>query len=231
MTMKLNHKRSHSNVVYSVMFTFYLMILASCSTTQLEQSTRIEDSIALEDSTKPSKIWSKQSLQLFSKAHAEISTNPNAAISDFKKVITLEPKMEAAYFNLMRLYLEQDFDQDDAAAENKQLIASVEKLAQKENILSARMLNLIAIEQRKTGAFNEAEQSLSRALMIEPVHLSVLANMAILQDLYLHDLKTALNYYEQYQQQLVLQDKQDSRLVNWLADIRLRIQKQERNRS
>ena len=69
------------------------------------------------------------------------------------------------------------------------------------------------------------------ALNKDANYLVVLANMAILQDLYLHNLVNAQDYYIQYQQQLVVQGKEDDRVANWLADINRRIAKVNKEKS
>jgi len=227
MNMPNLHKRSFILIFLSMT----MVLLASCSTTQITKTemNNAERSEEILDINAPQNRattvhWSKQSLALFSKAFAEISSNRKNAISGFEQAISLEPRMEAAYYNLLRLYYESPQSNTE---ETQALIKKLMADAFKENILSARMLTLEAHYLRNNGQFKAAEDSLLRAIILDPKHLSTLANMGILQDLYLHDLKTALNYYQLYQQQLSLQNKQDDRVVNWLADIRQRIKKSE----
>jgi Tfp pilus assembly protein PilF len=130
--------------------------------------------------------------------------------------------MEAAYFNLMKLYY---------VSENREKMQQIFLEAEKENLLSARILTLVGSEKRTQGQFKDAEKYYQLALKKDANYLVVLLNMAILQELYLHNLTTAESYYVQYQQQLITQGKEDKRVKNWLADIKRRIAKAEKEKT
>jgi len=163
-------------------------------------------------------IWSEKAVQAFKQGLEEIN-QPENAIAAFKLAIKIEPQMEAAYFNLMRLYyVDKQYSE----------LQTVLDTAKKAQIVSARLLTIYATSLRKQGKITVAEKGYSQALELDQNNLTALANMAILQDIYLHDLTKGLLYYEKYQSQLEQQNKQDARLVNWLADIKQRIRKLEK---
>ncbi len=211
------------------------MLAVSCSTTQninqpeelVSTSDTTSTTTLIPANTVPAKIWSQRSVASFERAYALIKTNPKEAMNGFRNTIKIEPEMEAAYYNLLRLIYDET--QLDNSTDNKSINLTINTLietAANNNIHSARMLTLAATYQRTQGHFKNAELLNSKALLADPYHLASLANMAILQDLYLHNLDAALEYYEQYELQLTAQDKSDDRVNNWLADIKQRIKKQ-----
>ncbi len=206
--------------------------LASCA-------GRIPDSSQTTDSTSDSKesrskvakpapvplptIWPEDALKAFEQGVSLLKNNPDKAASAFNVAIKHAPKMEAAYYNLGLLYYSKTEDKKKQQ-QLEQLITDAEN----QGVLSARLMNLLAVHLRKQGKFLEAEANYIMALTLEPNHLSTLANMAILQDLYLGQLTRALEYYKRYQQQLKQQEKEDNRINNWLADLQQRIKKQNK---
>ncbi len=207
---------------------FTLFILASCSSLQkiIQTDPDIQTGPDIQTKAPQLPVWPENALKAFNQGNSLIKSalikssltkNDSAqAIKAFRKAIKLAPKMEPAYFNLMRLYYEiKQF-------ENMQQVLV---LAQIQGTSSARMLSLSGSYQRQQGEFEKAEKIYQHALLADENSLSALVNMAILQDLYLHQLPVALSYYERYQNQLLAQQKQDKRLKNWLADLKQRINK------
>jgi len=191
-----------------------LLLITACSGLKIDEHHVLPEDNKSQQHKTITAVWSKQSIQLFNLANTQLITDRDLAIKTYQKVIQLESKMEAAYFNLMRIFYEQG-----KSSEMITLLGQVKK----EQILSARILTIIAADFRRKGKFNIAETNYLLALDKDTSYLPALANMAILQDLYLHNLPEALKYYQQYQHQLVVEGKEDTRVVNWLADIKLRI--------
>jgi len=196
-----------------------LLTLSSCSTA-LKQDIDADKTIS-QQIAKPVQNWSTEAKQSFELANTLIKTDTQKAISEFQKTIVLEPKMEAAYFNLLRLYYETNRYETNSKEQMELLMTK----ANDQRILSARILTLYAASLREKGKFKAAEKHYSQALEEDANHLAALANMGILQDLYLGNLSFALYYYQQYQEQLSVQNKDDKRVINWLADIKQRIKR------
>jgi Flp pilus assembly protein TadD len=79
--------------------------------------------------------------------------------------------------------------------------------------------NELGIVYRKAGRISEARQSYEAALAIYPGYHFARRNLAVLCDLYLADLKCALENYEAYMATV----SSDDEAAMWISDIRARL--------
>jgi Flp pilus assembly protein TadD len=79
--------------------------------------------------------------------------------------------------------------------------------------------NELGIVYRKSGRFAEARQRYESALAIYPGYHYARRNLAVLCDLYLVDLRCALENYEAYMATV----REDDEAAMWIADIRYRL--------
>src|SRR5690606_37852398 len=73
-----------------------------------------------------------------------------------------------------------------------QTLASFSRVPQAHNLAG-----LLAVEK---GEFKKAEQHYLQALAVDASYANALFNMALLQDVYLRDLSSAVDYYNRYLQ-------------------------------
>ncbi len=109
-----------------------------------------------------------------------------------------------AYFKLEKLDLAEAAFQEAIIRSNKDAVA----------------YNHLGILQRFKGQFEEARNQYQRAIRIDSDYALAHLNLGILFDLYLQDLKLALQHYQRYQ---ALLDKEDSQVAGWIADIQRRL--------
>lgn len=80
--------------------------------------------------------------------------------------------------------------------------------------------NLLGLLYRESGRFEEARRAYESALEIDANYADAHLNLAILNDLYLQRLETALAHYERYRQ---IEGGEDAMLERWIADLRQRL--------
>ena len=88
------------------------------------------------------------------------------------------------------------------------------------NNYDAVAYNHLGILQRYKGQFEEARNQYQRAIQIDSDYALAHLNLGILFDLYLQDLKLALQQYQKYQ---ALITEEDSRVAGWIVDIQRRL--------
>lgn len=85
----------------------------------------------------------------------------------------------------------------------------------------AALYNELGIVQRQLGRFAEARQSYQQALSLDESFARAHLNLAILCDLYLGELPTAMEHYVRYQELSGEGDK--SQVANWIGDLERRL--------
>lgn len=78
------------------------------------------------------------------------------------------------------------------------------------------LAGLVAVEQ---GKFKQAEKYYSQAINLKPTYSNALFNMALLQDVYLQNIASAVEYYERYL--ALVPDDTDTK--NWAAGLKMRL--------
>lgn len=85
----------------------------------------------------------------------------------------------------------------------------------------AALYNELGIVQRQQGHFAEARQSYQQALALDERFARAHLNLAILCDLYLGELPTAMEHYRRFQELSGEGDK--SQVANWIGDLERRL--------
>lgn len=138
----------------------------------------------------------------------------NSALQLLQRLQLAHPEHSGPSYKLARLYFQQ-------SAFDKALSAIKKSLAiDNENY---HVHNLHAILLRSTGKFQQAKAAYLQALKIYPGYSKGHLNLAILADIYLYDLKLALNHYQQYQ---LLKGSEEGKVSGWIIDLKRRIAKE-----
>lgn len=138
------------------------------------------------------------------------------AVALFYKITRDYPNISNAFTNLGLLHLRQN----DLSAAEQALQKAVEL-----NSADAIAHNHLGVVYRKLGKFRKAEQAYLKSLALNNRYEDARLNLAILYDLYLHDMANALANYRQYQ---LMQGQEDSLVVKWIVDVERRLAKQHK---
>ena len=109
-----------------------------------------------------------------------------------------------AYFKLEKLDLAEEAFQEAIIRNNRDSVAYTH----------------LGILQRYKGQFEEARNQYQQAISIDSDYALAHLNLGILFELYLQDLKLALQHYQRYQ---ALVDKENSQVAGWITDIQRRL--------
>jgi Flp pilus assembly protein TadD len=121
------------------------------------------------------------------------------------------PDFAASFTNLGLLYLKQE-KLDEAEHAFKQAITI--------NPADAIAYNHLGVVLRQRGQFDQARQAYKNAIRINAGYASAHLNLGILNDLYLQNLKIALQHYHRYQ---ALTGDADKQVANWIVDLERRV--------
>lgn len=128
-----------------------------------------------------------------------------------QQLIAQNNKLSGAYLNLGLVYRAQKEDKRAEQAFNDAITA---------NHTNLDAYNQLAILQRETGRFSDAESNYKKALSIWPFHAESHKNIGILYDLYLGKSAEALAHFEAYQQ---IRGDGDKQVTGWIADLQRRL--------
>ena len=80
--------------------------------------------------------------------------------------------------------------------------------------------NQLALLYREQGEFKQAEETFLQAIKVWPGYENVQLNLGILYELYMGEMESALEHYQNYQQ---LQSEPDKKVAGWIIDLQRRL--------
>ncbi len=128
-----------------------------------------------------------------------------------QQLVAQNNKLSGAYLNLGLVYRAQKEDKRAEQAFSDAINA---------NHTNLDAYNELAILQRESGRFSDAESNYKKALSIWPFHAESHKNIGILYDLYLGKSAEALAHFEAYQQ---IRGDGDKQVAGWIADLQRRL--------
>lgn len=131
-----------------------------------------------------------------------------AAESALKAWADKRPEMSSTQVNLALLY--RRTNRNDAAR------AAITK-ALEINPQQPGALNQQGIFAREDGDFDAAEAAYRKAIAADDRYPNAFLNLAILLDLYRHDVGAAMPYYQRYAQ-LIGEEQVSQQVASWIAD-------------
>lgn len=132
------------------------------------------------------------------------------AIELLEKIAAQDPGVSAPYINLGIAYAATDKTEEAEAQFKKAL-----ELVPGHPVAS----NECGLLYREKGRFDEARAVYEQALAAHPNYYPIHRNLAILCDLYLNDLESAMAHYQVYSQAM----PKDDQVKLWIADLQARM--------
>jgi Flp pilus assembly protein TadD len=186
------------------MILVYAFLLSSCATTttyDTQETIEITENYSVSEEVR----------EEFGKAVVLMKAGKyEEAIQLLRAVTGKTSKFTSPYINLGIAYIATD--QLDKAEQSLTKALKLNKTHPAAN-------NEMALVYRKTGRFTEARQLYQEVLTRYPEFLPARKNLGVLCDLYLQDLKCALEQYEQY----LNMQPEDKQVQIWVADVKQRM--------
>jgi len=189
------------------------LVLAGCASGPKPESRGGQDGITIggdglpvEDRDVPPKAAT-----LYEQAVAALAAGESVdAELRFREFLLQYPGYPGAHVNLAIIFVNRG---DEKAAEDSLTDALIIDPDH------AVALNQLGMLLRRQGKFQEAESAYLKAVTASPEYAFAHYNLAVLNDLYLQRLDTALAHYERYQE-LAGEDQQ---VQKWIVDLKRRI--------
>ncbi len=201
-------KQSLNNYIKLLLLaTLLLAGLAGCSSTPVSKTTAqpgAEETIGTPASP--------EAQALFKRAQKAMKIqNYRKAEKLFTEMTQKYPDFSGSHANLGIIYASDGRD-DDAEKQYKKAI--------KLNKNNPVVYNQLGILHRQNGRFKKAESAYKKAIKLDENYANAHINLGILYDLYMGDLKRAVNHYKHYQE---LSEKEDKKVTMWILDLQRRI--------
>jgi len=217
-----NHKLSENLVsaqsnLRILLASLLILMMTACS--GMAEKPQLDNSRAVSGTAKPiekAKVIDTVALQEYQNALTYLD---QGKLSEANKLLTSivekHPDLAAPLYNLGLISEEQN-DQDGAEHYYSQAIKADSKY-----YLALNNLGVIA---RSKGQFNEASEYYSKGLEAAPDNPDLHYNLAVLNEIYLHDYAKAIKHYERY---LTLVDSAvssgaDKNVSSWIKDLKRR---------
>jgi tetratricopeptide (TPR) repeat protein len=135
------------------------------------------------------------------------------AMLQFEDFVASNPRWPGGYVNLAILY-----DADERTDEAVELLNHAVSIDPE----FVPALNHLGVIKRRQGDFKGAEQAWLRATRISPQYEYAWYNLGVLYELYMQDLRAALDHFRRYQE-LAVQAGGDPKVAGWITDLERRV--------
>ncbi len=197
------------NYIKPLLLTVLILTgLTGCSSTPVSKTTmQTSGTEKTGDSSAPSEAQST-----FKRAQKAMKIqNYRQAEKLLIEITRKYPNFSGPYANLGIIYAR---DGRDSEAEKQY------KKAIKLNKNNPLLYNQLGILYRQNGHFNKAESAYKKALKLDENYANAHINLGILYDLYMGNMKKALEHYKRYQE---LSTEKDKKAAIWILDLQRRI--------
>lgn len=177
-------------------------LLTSCATTTNETTTISSSGLSPLDQSDSERKEYKKALTLLN------NNKLDAAKEIFQQFKEERPELAGPYANLAIIALKNN--EPEKALE-------LVKIALAKNPNLAQALNLLAYLEQVSGEIKKAEKHYKEAIKNKNDYAIAHYNIALLYDVYLQDIESAIPHYERYMQ---LINNKDKSTADWLEQIK-----------
>lgn len=187
--------------MYYIKLALLLLFLTSCSS--------MNNSTITSSSGLPPSQQSDEERDEYRKAITLLNNNKlDAAKEIFLTFKDERPELAGPYANLAIIELQKD---------NPEKSLNLVKIALTKNPKLSQALNLLAYLEQLNGEIRSAEKHYKEAININNDYAIAHYNIALLYDIYLQDIKSAIQHYERYME---LIDNKDKNTKDWLEQLK-----------
>ncbi len=211
---RLSERRQYRTVLmhFFLIFTFLIMLLLNgCGTTKQSVTPSVTEKT---ETATGSSEQSKQSIkniddQLFQDALSALKLGETEkAKSLFSQFIDQHPELSGAYLNLALIHFKESQIEKALELTNKAIDLNSEQ---------PQAYQLRAQINIKNGKIKDAKEDYLKAIELNPDYINAQYNLALLYDIYLQDIKSAIKHYEAY---MSLLDKPDEVTRDWINHLK-----------
>jgi len=184
-----------------------LVVLAGCA----QAPSREPAPPAKADADSAAAAAAEKDIALFQQAISSLSrADLEHAEVDFREIAARRPEFAGPWVNLALI----DIKRKDLSGAEKNLARALEK-----NPQMPQAYNLLGFIEVSKGNMNKAAEDYQKAISFKEDYAIAHYNFALVCDLYLNDIKTAVHHYKRY---LELTNQQDKKTSDWVAELERR---------
>lgn len=199
------YKLTYRNIGILIMLLFSFNII-SCS-----QMTTSETSYFSPTKKHSLKDLSNQDLENYRNALKALRKNKlDQAENILIEFIDSQPELAGPWANLGLVYYKKNKIKEAEKALNKAL---------KLNPKNSYAYNLLGIIENKKGEFKNAEKNYLLAISNKRNYANAYYNIALLYDIYFHEIRKSIIYYKRYLMLIKNKGKSDQQTVDWLEQL------------
>ena len=192
--------------MYYIKFLLLTLFLTSCATTNETKTVSVakESGVSPLEQSGSEKAEYKKALSLLNKGKTD------AAKEIFQQFSDERPELAGPHANLAIIALKNN--EPEKALE-------LVKISLSKNPKFPQALNLIAYLEQVSGDIKSAEKHFKEAIANKENYAVAHYNIALLYDIYLQDIDSAIPHYERY---MKLINNEDKKTADWLEQIKRR---------
>ena len=200
-----------------IVATLLILVMTACSS--VSEKPQLNSGSTMSGTTKPiekTKVIDTVTLQEYQAALTYLDQGDLSEANELLiRIVEKYPNLAAPLYNLA-IVLEELNDQDSA---ERYYVRAIE--ADSKYYMALNNLGIIA---RSKGQFNEASEYYSKGLKAAPNSPDLHYNLAVLNEIYLHDYAKAIKHYERYLTLVgsAVSSGADKNVSSWIKDLKRR---------